>query len=84
MSQHNLCINQFLDLNLMGSVRDPRLLELKRLQLALDAASRHLDEFEARLLSRSPKARVRTRSSNTENSIAGHIAVGLAKLRQRP
>jgi hypothetical protein len=70
----------------MGSVQDPRLLELKRLQLALDAASKHLDEFEARAFRRSPKARVRANSAKKldiapENSLAQHVAVGLAKLR---
>ena len=67
----------------MGSSQDPRLLELKRLRLALDAASKHLDEFEARALRRPPKATVRTKSELTaENAFAEHVAVGLAKLRQ--
>jgi hypothetical protein len=33
----------------MPSGQDPRLFELKRLQLALNAASKHLEEFEARV-----------------------------------
>jgi hypothetical protein len=63
--------------------QDPRLQELKRLQLALDAASKHLDEFEARALRRPVKATVRAKSAiSAENSFAEHVAVGLAKLRR--
>jgi hypothetical protein len=61
----------------MSGAQDPRLQELKRLQLALDAASKHLDEFEARALGRSPKARVSRTSATSdrtaENSLAGPI-----------
>jgi hypothetical protein len=70
----------------MGSAQDPRLQELKRLQLALDAASRHLDEFEARALSSSPRAPVSRPSAKSdlsaENSFARHIVAGMAKFRQ--
>jgi hypothetical protein len=63
-------------LAIMDNAQDPRLLELKRLQLALDAASKHLDEFEARALH---AGSVRTKASS-ENSLAQDVAVGLAKL----
>jgi hypothetical protein len=69
----------------MGSVQDPRFLELKRLQLALDDASRHLDEFEARALGRSVEARALRTSAGSdvsgENSFAGHIVAGMKKFR---
>ena len=69
----------------MGGVQDPRLLELKRLQLALDAASRHLDEFEARALGRSAEARALRNSEKSdisaENSFACHIVAGMTKFR---
>jgi hypothetical protein len=65
----------------MSSARDPRILELKRLGLALDAASKHLlDEFEARARRRSPNAEVRADSPisgiSPESSFAHHVAVG--------
>jgi hypothetical protein len=68
----------------MDNAQDPRLLELKRLQLALDAARKHLDEFEARAaLRRTPRATsagsVRSKAP-PENGLAQHVAVGLAKL----
>ena len=70
----------------MNNAQDPRLLELKRLQLALDAASKHLDEFEARALRRAPRAGIGAGSARSkappENSLAQHVAVGLAKLRR--
>jgi len=70
----------------MSSAQDPRLLELKRLQRALDAASKHLDEFEARARRRWPKTEVRADSAMSarshENSLAQHVALGLAKLRR--
>jgi hypothetical protein len=70
----------------MGSAQDPRLQELERLQLALDAASKHLEEFEARALRRSPRARVSGTSAKSdisaENSFARHIVAGMAKFHQ--
>jgi hypothetical protein len=70
----------------MGSAQDPRLVELKRLQLALDAAIKHLDEFEARVFKSLQKTRARTASTQSavpaENSVAVHIAAGMAKFRQ--
>jgi hypothetical protein len=70
----------------MDNTQDPRLLELKRLQLALDAAGKHLDEFEARALGRLRRARTGAGSvkskASSENSLAQHVAVGLIKLRR--
>jgi hypothetical protein len=70
----------------MGSALDPRLVELKRLQRALDTASKHLDEFETRAFGRSPKAKARAASTKSaipaENSFARHIVAGMAKFRQ--
>jgi hypothetical protein len=70
----------------MGSSRDLRLVELKRLQLALDAAIKHLDEFEARVFKSLQKTRAETASTQSampgENSFAIQIAAGMAKFRQ--
>jgi hypothetical protein len=70
----------------MGSFRDPRLVELKRIQLALDTAIKHLDEFEARVFRSLQKTRARAASTQSampgENSFAAHIAAGMAKFRQ--
>ena len=70
----------------MGSSQDPRLVELKRLQLALDAAIKHLDEFEARVFRSMQKTRARVASTQSampaENGFAVQIAAGMAKFRQ--
>jgi hypothetical protein len=70
----------------MGSSQDPRLVELRRLQLALDAAIKHLDEFEARIFQSMQRTRARVASTQSavpaENSVAVHIAAGMAKFRQ--
>ena len=70
----------------MGSTQDPRLAELKRLQLALDAAIRHLDEFEARAFRNLQKTWTQAASTQSampaENSFAVQIAAGMAKFRQ--
>ena len=70
----------------MGSSQDPRLVELKRLQLALDAAFKHLDEFEARLSKNMQMTRTRIALTQSpmpaENSFAVQIAAGMAKYRQ--
>jgi hypothetical protein len=62
--------------------RDPRLLELKRLQLALNAASQRLDEFEARAHAGSPKAQslpISVESDGPKDNFARHIAIGSRK-----
>lgn len=69
---------------LMRRAQDPRLLELKRLQLALDDASKHLDEFEARV-QRGPRgrfARAAISDAPPENKFALHIVAGMQKFRQ--
>lgn len=67
----------------MDNVPDPRIRELKRLQLALEDASRHLDELEARLLKYLPDATLPMRSVNSECGFAAHVAAGLEKVRQK-
>ena len=73
-------------MSIMGSSQDPRLVELKRLQRALDAAIKHLDEFEARVFRSMQKTRARVVSTQSampaENSFAVQIAAGMAKFRQ--
>jgi hypothetical protein len=70
----------------MGSARDPRLVELKRLQLALAAAIKQLDEFEARVFRSLQKTRSQVALTQSampgENSFAVQIAAGMAKFRQ--
>ena len=70
----------------MRSSQDPRLIELKRLQLALNGALKHLDEFEARVSKGMQKTRVRVALAQSatpaENSFAVQIAAGMAKFRQ--
>lgn len=70
----------------MGNVQDPRLAELKRLQFALDAAIKHLDEFDARVFENLKKIRTRAISiksaAYSENGIAVKIAAGMAKSSQ--
>ena len=69
----------------MRSAADPRLLELKRLQAALDAASKHLDEFESRaqraIKGRSSRAPAKS-VGQAENAVALRIMIGMEKLRQ--
>ena len=69
----------------MRNVADPRLLELKRLQVALDAASKHLDEFESRA-QRALKGRFSRTAAKSdtqaENAVALHIMIGMEKLRR--
>ena len=64
---------------------DPRLAELKRLQLALDSASRHLDEFDARAFESIQRMRTRMAlvkaAGPVENGLAARVAAGLAKFR---
>jgi hypothetical protein len=62
---------------------DPRIRELKRLQLALNDASRHLDELEARLLKYLPVAGPQRRSSSSECGFAAQVAIGLEKIRHK-
>ena len=64
----------------MDIVSDPRLRELKRLQLALDEASKHLDELEARLLKYLPDGGHRKGSSSSECGFASQVAIGLEKI----
>jgi hypothetical protein len=70
----------------MGSAQDPRLVELRRLERALDIAAKHLDEFEARAVRSLQQMTVPTASARSEisdeNSFAGHIVAGMAKFRQ--
>lgn len=71
----------------MNKARDPRILELGRLRLALEAASKHLDEFEMRALVRlqvknSVVIRPPQKIEDPENRFALHVASGMAKLRQ--
>jgi len=70
----------------MGNCQDPRLVELKRLQLALDTAIKHLDEFEVRVFRSMQRTRARAASAKSaipaENSFAVQIAAGMAKFRQ--
>jgi hypothetical protein len=70
----------------MGSPSDPRLVELKRLQRALDAAARHLDEYEARVFRTLQKTRGRAAAAKsvklTENSFASHIVAGMTRFRE--
>ena len=68
----------------MDNVPDPRIRELKRLQLALEDASRHLDELEARLRKYLPDTTVEMSSVNSKCGFAAHIAAGLQKVRQKP
>jgi len=67
----------------MDNLPDPRIRELKRLQLALEDASRHLDELEARLLEYMADAAVQTRSVNSKCGFAAHVAAGLEKVRHK-
>jgi hypothetical protein len=72
-------------INPMHGTADPRLQELKRLQLALDAASKHLDEFETRAQRaiKGRSSRVSTKSDvQPENAVALRIMVGMEKLRR--
>jgi uncharacterized protein involved in outer membrane biogenesis len=62
---------------------DPRLLEIKRLQLVLDGASRQLDELELRAQKKinghfSPAKP----DTSEENALAVNIMKGMEKLRQ--
>jgi hypothetical protein len=70
----------------MRIAQDPRLVELRRLQRALDIAAKHLDEFEARVFRSLQQTRARTASAKSEisaeNSFASRIVVGMAKFRQ--
>jgi hypothetical protein len=69
----------------MRSAADPRLLELKRLQIALDAASKHLDQFESRAQKaiKGHPSRASAKSGiQAENAVALHIMIGMEKLRQ--
>ena len=70
----------------MASTQDPRLAELKRLQFALDAAIKHLDEFDDRIFKSMQKVRARTVSIKSprpvENGFAMQVAAGMAKFRQ--
>ena len=70
----------------MGSSQDERLVELKRLQSALDAAIKQLDEFEARVSKGMQKVRARVASVQSmmpgENGFAVQIAAGMAKFHQ--
>ena len=69
----------------MRGAADPRLLELKRLQLALDAASKHLNEFESRAQRafKGNSSRASAKSGiQAENAVALHIMIGMEKLRQ--
>jgi hypothetical protein len=68
----------------MARAQDPRPVELKRLQLALNDASRHLDEFEAWVkkgtigrISRAAKS-----DAPPENKFALRIVAGMEKFRQ--
>lgn len=67
----------------MGKTQDPRLAELTRLQSALDAAIKHLDEFDARIFENLNKIRKQATSTKSagysENGIAVKIAAGMAK-----
>lgn len=66
--------------------QDPRLAELRRLLFALDAATQHLDEFDARVFENLNKIRNRAASIKSrmhpENGIAVKIAAGMAKASQ--
>jgi hypothetical protein len=69
----------------MRSAADARLRELKRLQLALDAASKHLDEFESRAQRafKGLSSRASAKSGiQAENAVALQIMIGMEKLRQ--
>jgi hypothetical protein len=70
----------------MTSAQDLRLDELKRLQNALDAATKHLDEFDDRAFKSLQKIRTRAASLKSarpvENGLAAQVAAGLAKFRQ--
>jgi hypothetical protein len=69
----------------MRGATDSRLRELKQLQLALDAASKHLDEFESRAQRafKNLSSRASAKSGiQAENAVAVHIMIGMEKLRQ--
>jgi hypothetical protein len=70
----------------MASAQDPRLAELKRLQIALDAAIKHLDEFDAQAFKSMQKIRTVMASKRStrpvENGFAVQVAAGLARFRQ--
>ena len=68
----------------MSRVQDPRLLELRRLQRALEEARKHLEEVEARALRRPtivPQPPTPPELSS-ENNFAWHIQAGIGKLRR--
>jgi hypothetical protein len=67
----------------MRSAQDSRLLELKRLQVALDDASRRLDEFEARV-DRGTVAQGAKSALLLENKFALHIVAGMQKIPPKP
>ena len=70
----------------MSSAPDPRLVELRRLERALDIAAKHLDEFEVRAFRSLQLTTVPTASAKSEipdeNSFASQIVAGMAKFRQ--
>jgi hypothetical protein len=69
----------------MGTGKDPRLNELRRLQQALDIAAKHLDGFESRVSRSLQQTRDRPASEKfeaAENNFASRIVAGMAKFRQ--